>query len=257
MHFRLIILTILSALLLPDLLSPLSSGAYAQSGQGINRKDARGRKQGYWKKIEEGIVKYEGNFVDDKPVGEFKYYYPGGTLKAKTFFTGINDLSRTVTFHRNGKMMARGNYLGNLKDSTWVYYNEEEQIVSSIAMKDGKRHGLSRTFYPGGKIDEDMNYSADVRHGEWTQYFPDGTLKLKAKYVSGKLQGLMQTFHTNGKVMVSGTYKDSLKEGTWMYFDENGFVQKKETWANGFRITEVYLDKKLLEEVKRRDSIKE
>jgi len=247
----------LPAMMLQFLLASGSCDAYAQSVQGINQKDARGRKQGFWKKIEQGSVKYEGNFVDDKPVGEFKYYYPGGVLKAKTYFTGTNDLSRTVTFHRNGKMMARGNYRGNLKDSVWVYFNEEEQMVSAIAMKEGKRHGLSRTYYPGGQTDEDLYFASDVKHGEWQQYFPDGTLKLKARYVEGKLQGLMQTFHANGKVMISGTYKDSLKDGIWMYFDENGFAQKKETWAKGFRINEVYLDKKLLEEVRRLDSIKQ
>src|SRR5688572_23660587 len=38
--------------------------------------DAKGRKQGYWKKKEAGTDKllYEGEFKDDLPVGKFKYY---------------------------------------------------------------------------------------------------------------------------------------------------------------------------------------
>ena len=42
-----------------------------------NVTDAKGLKQGYWKKLDDKTnhLVYEGLFKDDKPQGIFKYYY--------------------------------------------------------------------------------------------------------------------------------------------------------------------------------------
>ncbi|MHC1707656.1 MAG: toxin-antitoxin system YwqK family antitoxin [Bacteroidales bacterium] len=222
----------------------------------INLKDSKGRKQGFWKKIESGTVKYEGTFKDDKPVGQFKYYYPGGKVKAITYFTNNGDKGRSTAYHKNGMKMAAGNYLGEEKDSLWLYYNENEKLVSEVFYSKGKKHGLSRTYFPDGKPDEDIYYVNDNKEGEWKQYFTDGAVKLKATYKNGKLQGLMTVYYPAGTVMISGTYKDSLKDGWWYYFDEMSKTQKKEYWVGGLKAQEVYFDKKLQEEIRRRDSIK-
>ncbi|MDR3048040.1 MAG: hypothetical protein LBU51_10635, partial [Bacteroidales bacterium] len=41
-----------------------------------NVTDAQGRKQGYWKKYQDKMLLYEGEFKNDVPMGIFKYYYP-------------------------------------------------------------------------------------------------------------------------------------------------------------------------------------
>ena len=53
----------------------------------INRTDSIGRKQGYWiKKDRDGTLKYEGRFVNDRPTGTFKYYYPEENSKSNYNF---------------------------------------------------------------------------------------------------------------------------------------------------------------------------
>ena len=49
-----------------------------------NKTDAQGRKQGPWRKYQPGdkILIYTGQFKDDIPVGEFRYYYPSGKVKS-------------------------------------------------------------------------------------------------------------------------------------------------------------------------------
>ena len=56
----------------------ISVSVFAQT-----QTDASGRKQGYWKKVDEKTKKliYEGLFKDDKPQGKFKYYYPFDSIK--------------------------------------------------------------------------------------------------------------------------------------------------------------------------------
>ena len=46
--------------------------------------DENGKKQGKWMKRKDGVKFYAGQFKDDIPVGEFKYYYPNGKLKIST-----------------------------------------------------------------------------------------------------------------------------------------------------------------------------
>lgn len=246
------ILTII-LVLLPCL---LFSQAQNTDDKPINLKDAKGRKQGYWKKIENGAVKYDGNFKDDKPVGQFRYYYPSGKVKSVTYFSHNGEFGRTIMYHQNGNKMAAGNYINEEKDSLWAYYNEDEKLISEVGYKNGKKQGLSRTYFPGGKPDEDVNYVDDVKNGQWIQYFPDGTPKLKGTYVNGLLQGLITVYYPGGTVMISGTYKNSLKEGMWIYFDEIGKTQKKEAWLGGKKVKEEFLDKKLQQELNLRDSIK-
>ena len=64
-----------------------------------NQTDSKGRKQGVWQKTypKSEVLQYKGQFRDDKPVGTFEYFYPGGQLKA------------TIEHHPNGRL-ARANY---------------------------------------------------------------------------------------------------------------------------------------------------
>jgi antitoxin component YwqK of YwqJK toxin-antitoxin module len=86
--------------------------AYSQQDQDTaNRSDEKGLKQGYWKKFDEGgLLKYEGRFIDDKPVGEFVYYYPDETVKARSTFFDDGKGSFTTTFHHTGTKMTEGYY---------------------------------------------------------------------------------------------------------------------------------------------------
>ena len=57
--------------------------AFVSIGQ-LNQVDAKGKKQGEWGKLYEGsrVFEYKGQFVNDKPVGKFTYYYPSSKVKA-------------------------------------------------------------------------------------------------------------------------------------------------------------------------------
>ena len=56
--------------------------------QAQNKIDNQGRRQGHWIKTDkDGSRIFEGTFVDGKETGEFKYFYPDGTLKIRNTFT--------------------------------------------------------------------------------------------------------------------------------------------------------------------------
>jgi antitoxin component YwqK of YwqJK toxin-antitoxin module len=220
------------------LISGLCFTLKAQSVDTLNRTDQNGKKQGYWKKYEKDTLKYEGFFKDDTPVGEFKYYYGNGKLKALMYYLD-NDFRRSEMYHPNGLKMAQGNYRGNLKDSIWLYYNETGTLVSEEFYRNGMRSGVWKTFYPNGTVSEEISYDNDLRQGSWQQFYSEGEKKLEGNYSADKKDGPIIMFYPNKQLLLSGQYLNDDREGEWSYYIENGSLQKKRIYKGGFLTSEV------------------
>jgi antitoxin component YwqK of YwqJK toxin-antitoxin module len=204
----------------------------------INHVDQKGRKQGAWKVYDaNGELKYRGNYVDGKPVGEFVYYYPDGLKKAIVNNLDSGKISYIRMFHKDGKLMAEGKYIDKLKDSTWLYYSGEDGTLTLEEQYDlGVKQGNWKTYYPSGQVMEVVHYKDDQKEGPWIQYFSDGSMKAEGTYINGELEGLFVLKHMNGNVEVSGTYRKGKKEDTWVHLNEIGELIKKEVYKNGVLI---------------------
>lgn len=207
-------------------------------GQGLgnsNLTDDQGRKQGYWKSYDNmGVLKYEGRFADDIPQGEFKYYYPTEKLKAVSFIYDDGKKSRTTLYHRNGKIMATGNYLNQRKDSVWNYFSEYDgALLSEEIYINNIKEGIWTNYYPGNKMAEQITFKNDKRNGLWIQFYIDGSEKFKGNYIDDKKEGVFLNYHTNGNIEVKGSYKNSLKQGIWQHFNEENKLIKEEVFERG------------------------
>lgn len=201
----------------------------------INKVDHEGRKQGIWKVYDgTGNLKYRGEYLNGKPVGEFKYYYSNGRVKAVLIHRDNGRETYSTHFHPNGKMMAQGKYAGQVKDSTWLYYNEEDGALSAEEhYLNSRKEGIWKTYYPEGQVTEEITYRDDAKDGPWQQYFTDGSIKLKASYVEDKLEGLYVIYHLNGNVEISGTFLNGQKHSSWVYLDDKGVLEKREEYDHG------------------------
>ncbi|MCX6273256.1 MAG: toxin-antitoxin system YwqK family antitoxin [Bacteroidetes bacterium] len=253
---NLLIIKWLSSILVFLSIGIISYDCPAQFGTDGFQTDNRGRKQGFGKKYDKGVLKYQGTFINDKPIGEFRYFSPDGQVKAITIFSDSGRVGRTISFYPGNRKMAEGKYVNEQKDSIWRYYSENGMLSSMIGYKDGQKNGLSTTYYTNGKPDEEITFADGVKHGTWIQYFESGQQRMKAVYVNGKLDGMMQTFHDNGRIRMAGVYKQSLKEGVWVLYDENGKILKKETYRNGDKVKEEYLDLQYKQQEQQSDSVK-
>ncbi len=198
--------------------------------------DATGKKQGYWKKKDPKTDKliYEGKFVDDKPVGVFKYYYPHDTIRAKVDFKSDGKTAYAKLFHPNGKLMASGKYLNKeIKDSVWTYYDEAAVLISKENYKIGKKEGLAYIYLPDGAISEERNYKQDIQNGPFKQYFDGKKIKGQGNYIMGNLEGRVSYYFPNGVEVAAGFYKNGAKSGPWIYKNENGSIKEKELYING------------------------
>jgi len=201
-----------------------------------NKVDANGMKQGQWVKMwNNGMVMYKGTFKNDKPVGEFKYFYPSGKLKSVMTFSEDASKAHNISYHENGKKMAEGNFVNKKKVGSWKYYSDvDEKLVSVENYKNGLLNGKSITYYiDEGKPFEVFVYRNGVKNGEWVKYFIDGQIMTYTFLVNGKLQGDFVNYNPDGILIVKGQYNDGEMDRTWLYYDEKGKLYRKEVYNKG------------------------
>ena len=75
-------------------------------GQKYNNIDKQGRRQGKWiEYFDNGKVRFEGQFKDDFPIGEFVYYDESGAVKVR------NNYWLKVITRIRGKMVCGVSFL--------------------------------------------------------------------------------------------------------------------------------------------------
>ena len=122
-----------------------------------NRVDEQGRKQGKWIQTHEnGKVRYEGSFLNDKPNGLFLYYTETGILKANIEYFNQGTSASARLYHPNGEVSAVGVYQNEQKDLLWKYYNEKGQLIRDENYNDGLLHGESILYYSNGVIFQNL-----------------------------------------------------------------------------------------------------
>ena len=213
-----------------------SAGLYAQDTP--NQVDSLGKKQGFWRKTDKDNLKvYEGQFEDDIPYGKFTYFYQNGKVRTVSMISDEGSIARTTSWFPNGKLMAKGMYLNQQRDSIWQFFSEYDgNLVSEEFYEGGKKHGAEKIFYPGKSLAEIITWNAGVKYGKWEQYYDDGAPKLTGSYKNNEKDGILRTFFVTGKLLVSGFYTNGHQDSTWIYYDDKGKVTLKEFYDDGILV---------------------
>ncbi len=201
----------------------------------LNQTDPHGRKHGSWiKRDSAGNKIYEGQFDHGVPYGEFRYFYPNGAKKTVSNISQQGKRARTVSWFPNGKLMAKGNYLNEKRDSIWQYFSDiTEQIISEECYSNGNLNGPSKVFYPNGAVSEIKNYTNGIANGTWEMYFDDGNLKLKGNFLNGEKDGNYRIYSPDGQLLVKGKYYNGHQDGDWFYYDEKGAIRQQDFFNKG------------------------
>ncbi len=199
-----------------------------------NKKDSLDRKQGYWKVFYPNSkhIEHEGNFKDDKPQGLFKYYYEHDTIKAKINFKK-DGVAYATLFHFNGKIMAKGKYINQKKDSVWEFYNELGTLINRENYLQGQKHGLCITYYDDGKVFEKKEYILDKKHGHFIQYFHEGKIKGMGYYIDDLPEGYFVYYAPNGTRVSIMTFKNGISHGPELNKEISGEIKNKKLYEYG------------------------
>lgn len=207
--------------------------SFAQNDS-INKKDASGKKQGHWIKLDDNKKKmYDGHFINDIPVGKFIYYYDTGIPWSETVFSKNGKVAYTKMFDAGGKLKGEGKYVDQKKDSIWKFYNEEGKLLSDEIYVNGLKNGSCKVYYASGQISEEKIWKNGVLDGPCKKYFESGQIKYIGEYVNNKVEGKAVFYYPTGKVNAEGVYKNDLKNGDWKYYKEDGKLERTDPYIDG------------------------
>ncbi len=184
--------------------------------------DEKGRKQDLWKEYyRTGELKTKGSYRDNLKVGNWVYYYINGEIEQKgDYLKGLaNDI--WTWFHNNGQIWREEEYLFGKEHGSSVEYNDIGVLVAKGDYVGGLKDG--KWFYQVNDHSEIGNYFEGQRIGFWKYYYADnGQLRFEGSYENGLEMGIHLYYYHNDQIERRGNYTLGEKDGIWEYFTETG-----------------------------------
>ena len=124
---------------------------------------------------ENGKTEREGNWVNDKADGVWKFYYEDGSIRTLENNKNNGRICEFKEYYKNGKLQREG---------TWI----DEGIGTLQA------DGILKTYYEDGKLAIIRNMKNGQVNGELKEYYRNGNLKQEGMYLNGMLQGTLKVY---------------------------------------------------------------
>ncbi len=192
----------------------LSFIAYSQTsetykGKKVNEKDAAGQKQGHWVILnsggkfpgfQEGELTEEGDYLDNKKIGIWTKYYPGGIKKHELTFTNNQPNGYAKFYYKDGMLQEEGMW----KDNKWVgeyrYYHENGNLFYNwVYNASGKREGTQQYFYENGNLMIEGTWKEGSESGLLKEYYENGSVKTEKQFATGKIEATETKSYELGK----------------------------------------------------------
>jgi len=222
----------------------------------INRRDKNNLKQGKWYTFyDNGNIREEGSYRDDKKDGYFKEYAENGDLISVTKFVNdvqqdeaeeIKKLDIVNDYFPDGKIKSSQTFRNGVPEGIRREYDELGQITQSfifrngirigegIVKEDGAKEGHWIEFYADSTIKSEGEYKDDKPVGEWKYYYPDGKLEQTGKYTpSGKMTGTWKWYYDSHQVKTEESFRNGLKDGLRTEYDEDGKIIEEGEYVDG------------------------
>ncbi|NOK17314.1 toxin-antitoxin system YwqK family antitoxin [Corallococcus carmarthensis] len=212
-------------------------------GRAVEQEYRAGKRQGGFKRYEEGRLVETAQYADDNPRGEELRYHPNGKVSRRVDRQPEDDKSTFADYDETGRLTKAGcglqsSWEAGLKDCVWkgpsplVFFHSNGQKRSVIPLKNGRREGVTESFDKDGQRTATNAFSAGVLDGVSTQY-ADGKALRSTTWVKGQKEGDETEFFKDGGKMNVVTWKDRKQVKRVEYF-QNG-ERKHEFVATGDR----------------------
>ena len=222
----------------------------------LNQTDSNHLKQGKWiGKYPDGTVRYDGSFINDKPMGEWKRFHENGKLKATLLHALNSDKVKAELFDSEGLLVAKGNFIGTLKDSVWTYY-DNKAIIARENYNNGMKNGKSFSYSADGKTLSETDWVNGRLNGLEREFYIEGNKKSETRYLDGKRQGDSNIYFETGKVQIEGSYNNDRYTGRWKFYNPDGSLKFQLDYKDGIMQNPEALDSLQLKEFKAFDETK-
>lgn len=226
--------------------------------ESINRKDAKGLKQGVWKLFyPTGTINRLVDYSDDRIHGYLKEYSSNGSLINTTKYnhgvleTDVPELVKLdleTKYYQGGAKFSTGTFKEGVAEGAHRKYAVDGRITETkiysngvvvsegILDSAGRFQGLWKEYFSNGIIKSKGKYSNSTKIGEWVYYFQDGKIEQKGSYDrKGNTQGVWRWYYLchapcesdAGNLLREENYKNNMLEGSMIEYSDSGTVITK------------------------------
>lgn len=122
-------------------------------------------------------------------------------------------------------------------DTTTYYYSGSGNLLKSVPMQEGAKHGQALEYYEDGPLKRAQTYRQGRRDGQDIHYHPDGkTVQELKTYQDNVLQGPYERRDETGALLVEGQYVDGQRVGTWQHHYPDGALKATFGYEQGKKI---------------------
>lgn len=175
---------------------------------------SNGLKNGEWIiKSFQGNLKAILKYQYDRPIGEWKYFYPNGNIfEIDRFKEGELQGSINVFNNKGTPKMEMNFDIGLLNKEFTTYYTNGN--ISTVAnFNYGKLDGNLLLFTTQGVKTVEGYYILNKREGEWKFYYSSGELKTIINYKDGKRDGESIIYGKGGEILQKLKFLDGIEVG--------------------------------------------
>lgn len=128
----------------------------------------------------------EGIFLNQKKVGEWKYFSEGRLVSEDSFSNGLKK-GLSKKYYPSGAILETSEWENGLRNGKYFAFFENGQSYLEVNYFNDLREETCRSYFESGKVEMEAFYKSDKRHGDWKYYNESGELLYTLKYKDGVL----------------------------------------------------------------------
>lgn len=122
-----------------------------------------------------GSIQTEGVLNRKKRVGNWKYYYPDGTIMSEENYKNGLLNGEQLVYYPDGQVTEFAVYKDGLLHGVTSKYSDQGVLIEEVTYLNGKANGLAKYFELNGDLKETGHYKDGQRIGKW-EYYLDGEI---------------------------------------------------------------------------------
>lgn len=168
----------------------------------------------------DGTLKMECDYRDDKCITPEREYYESGKLKIEKECVNGQFNGFIKKYYENGQVEQDVQQKDGKLNGKSHRYDENGILLSEVEYVDGLRQGIARIYYPNGKVQAEITIVDGKENGPVKEYYENGQLHKDYAMVDGRPEGKVKEYYESGRLYAKSVFKDGMSHNAKFYFDE-------------------------------------
>ena len=177
-----------------------------------------------------GRLAEQESFEQGLRQGESKGWFEGGSLRSEATYAKGEPEGKMTFYYPSGKKEIEGKMVNGDRDGTWYYFNTDGSLQlqvlhrQGVLVKERKENGTFKEYYDDEQLMSEVTYKVGKREGPFVEYYNNGRWEVKpmpSDPVKGAPPDMERTLQGQTRKR-EGTYRNDQLEGEVREYDEKG-----------------------------------